>query len=283
MSLLDRIRVCQRWKPDDYRPFVVGSDQVGWVRHESARRLAAYDRVFRVGDQSVRLHPALGSAQARTEAVAEVLDRFRDRGEFPNWRNEPYPVLNRWGAAPLMTIERAAAPLFGVRGFGVHLNGYQRSDSGLRLWVGRRSRHKPTGAGKLDNLVAGGQPAGISVRENLVKECAEEADLSRAMAERAIPVGAVSYITERDEGLRNDVLFCYDLPLPEDFEPRNTDGEVEAFYLWPIGRVMEALAETDDFKFNVALVNIDFLVRHGFVTAADPDYLDILHGLRLPE
>ncbi len=107
--------------------------------------------------------------------------------------------------------------------------------------------------------------------------------MSRAMAERAIPVGAVSYITERDEGLRNDVLFCYDLPLPEDFEPRNTDGEVEAFYLWPIGRVMEALAETDDFKFNVALVNIDFLVRHGYVTASDPDYLDILHGLRVPE
>jgi hypothetical protein len=86
---------------------------------------------------------------------------------------------------------------------------------------------------------------------------------------------------ENEEGVRNDVLFVYDLALPTDFVPRNTDGEIEEFYLWPVERVIETLASGDAFKFNVALVVIDFLVRRGLLPPEDPDYLEIVHGLRL--
>jgi hypothetical protein len=41
------------------------------------------------------------------------------------------------------------------------------------------------------------------------------------------------------------------------------------------------LTETDDFKFNVALVNIDFLVRRGYLSPDEPGYVDIVEGLRL--
>ena len=59
----------------------------------------------------------------------------------------------------------------------------------------------------------------------------------------------------------------------------NTDGEVEDFYLWPIERVMETVRESDAFKFNCALVVVDFLVRRGYIAADDPDYSDIVEGL----
>jgi hypothetical protein len=36
----------------------------------------------------------------------------------------------------------------------------------------------------------------------------------------------------------------------------------------------------DDFKFNCSLVVIDFLIRHGVITPADPDYFDLVTGLR---
>ena len=39
--------------------------------------------------------------------------------------------------------------------------------------------HKPTFPGELDNTVAGGQPAGIGLHDNLIKECAEEASIPR--------------------------------------------------------------------------------------------------------
>jgi hypothetical protein len=68
---------------------------------------------------------------------------------------------------------------------------------------------------------------------------------------------------DRDEGLRRDVLHCYDLMLPADFLPRPADGEVDAFELWPLARVVETVRTTNDFKFNVNLVLIDLFGRLG--------------------
>ena len=59
----------------------------------------------------------------------------------------------------------------------------------------------------------------------------------------------------------------------------NEDGEVDAFMLWPIERVLETIRDTDQFKFNSALVIIDFLVRHGYINSDDPDYVAIVAGL----
>jgi hypothetical protein len=44
-------------------------------------------------------------------------------------------------------------------------------------------------------------------------------------------------------------------------------------------RVVETVRDSDAFKFNCALVVIDFLVRHGYIAADDPDYSDIVEGL----
>ena len=118
--------------------------------------------------------------------------------------------------------------------------------------------------------------------ENVIKECAEEADLPEALSAKAVPVGAISYIVERPEGLRRDILFNYDLELPADVTPANTDGEVEAFHRWPLARVVETVRDTDDFKFNCALVVMDFLIRHGHLPPEDPAYLDLQMGLRRP-
>ncbi len=279
MAFLDRIDECRRFDPKRYRPFSVAGIAVGLVGHDFARRLKDFPGVFAVSDSGVQLSARLADVHARTAAVAEVLATLRARGEVPGWRDEPYPVTTAFAAPPLLTIERAAVPLFGVMGFGVHVNGVVGEGESLRMWIGRRSRTKPTGAGKLDQVVAGGQPAGVSLADNLVKECAEEAAIPPEIARRAVPVGAVSYRTERPEGLRRDVLFNYDLALPEDFTPRNTDGEVEAFHLWPIVRVAETARDGDDFKFNCALVVIDFLIRRGLIAPDRPDYAELLKGL----
>ena len=283
MSLLDRIEDCRRWRPEGYRPFVVAGEPLGRVEHDFARRLADFPKVFHVGGQAVELDERLKDFDSRSEAVAEVLAQLRDEGLIAGWRDEPYPVVRRWGEAPRLQIERAAVPKLGTRGFGVHLNGYRRGPEGLEMWVGRRSRSKPTGPGKLDQMVAGGQPHGIGIRDNMIKECEEEAGLEAETASQVVPVGAISYRCERPEGLRDDLLYCYDLELPADFEPRNTDGEVAAFYLWPVRKVAEVLESSDEFKFNCALVCIDFLIRHGELTPEHPDYEGLLHGLRLPD
>ncbi len=281
MSLIDRLDECARFSPEAYRPFNVAGLQVGRIRHEFAERLQAYPDVFVVGDDEVGLFASLREPENRTKAVAGVLEDLRGQSLFVGWRDEHYPVSESYYASPLLTIERAAVPSFGTMGYGVHLNGYVRKNDGLHMWIGKRSMQKQTGPGKLDQMVAGGLPVGIAIWDNLIKECGEEAGMPLQLAGTAIPVGTVSYLTERKEGLRHDVLFNYDIALPGDFKPIPTDGEVDDFYLWPIRDVMQRIRDTDDFKFNAALVIIDFAVRHGVLTPDDPDYIVIAEAIRL--
>lgn len=279
MSLVDRIRDCARFEPGRYRPFIVGGAAVGRINEAVAGLLRPFADVFDVTEDAVTMNEGFKHPGQRTEAMAGVLEVLRGGGHISGWRDEAYPVGSAFSAPALLTMERAAVPLFGVKGYGVHVNGFVRDGAEIKMWIGKRSPDKPTGPGKLDQIVAGGQPAGVSLSDNVIKECEEEAGIPAALAATARPVGTVSYITEREEGLRDDVLFNYDLELPTDFEPANTDGEVEGFFLWPMARVMDTLAKGDDFKFNCALVVIDFLVRWGFITPEDPDYIEIVQGV----
>jgi 8-oxo-dGTP pyrophosphatase MutT (NUDIX family) len=149
------------------------------------------------------------------------------------------------------------------------------------LWVATRSASKPTWPGRLDHLVAGGQPASLSLRENLLKECGEEAGIPGSLASRARPVGVVSYSSLSDEGgAKRDVLFVFDLELPTDFVPRPCDGEVERFDLLPLPAAAALVARSGRFKDNCNLVLADFFVRHGVLKPDDAGYLELVAGLR---
>jgi 8-oxo-dGTP pyrophosphatase MutT (NUDIX family) len=127
-------------------------------------------------------------------------------------------------------VERAAASLLGIRAYGVHINGYTTAPDGTQqLWVAKRSKLKPTFPGKLDHLVAGGLPAGIPPMECVIKECGEEASIPPELARMSRPVGIITYNANYQGCCKRDVLFCYDLELPVDFEPVPDDGEVECF------------------------------------------------------
>ncbi|MEN8132899.1 MAG: DUF4743 domain-containing protein, partial [Pseudomonadota bacterium] len=179
-----------------------------------------------------------------------------------------------------LLMDRASAPYFGLRAFGQHLNGYVRDKGEIKMWLGRRAHTKWNDPNKLDNMVAGGLPYGIGLHENLAKECWEEAAIPEGLAERAIPTGAITYCAETDKGLKPDVIYCYDLELPRGFIPRCTDGEVEEFVLWSLDRVAQIVRDTEEVKRNCNLVIIDFLIRHGFITPADEDYLELVSSLR---
>ena len=282
MSYLDRIKACHFWQPENYRPFILEGDSrpLGWVTHAFAKRLKDFPDTFLVSDAGVALPARYGDFETRSAVLEAALRRLYAAGEIPKWRGEDYGIARRWGAPPLFRMERGAVPLFGVLAFGVHVNGYVLGEEGMRLWVGKRAKHKAVAPGKLDHLVAGGQPLGLSLMENVVKEAGEEASVPPDIAERARPVGALRYICERSEGLRNDVVFCFDLELPANFQPRPDDDEVESFSLWSMPEVLQRLKETDDFKFNVALVNLHFALRHGHLNPdSEPAYQQIVEGL----
>ena len=181
------------------------------------------------------------------------------------WRAEAFDVRAQPAGPSLATVDRGALPLLGIEAVGVHLNGLVQRDDGLYLWVGRRAANKKLDPGKLDHIVAGGVPAGLTAAETLLKEAAEEAGLPANLVAGAAQCATIQYAMERPEGLRRDRLHCYDLYLPETFAPRPVDGEVASFELWPMPRVVQTVRDTDQFKFNVNLVLIDLFVRLGLI------------------
>jgi 8-oxo-dGTP pyrophosphatase MutT (NUDIX family) len=279
MSFLDRIRALNTYDLSGYRVLRIAGKQVGFVKHAFATILTRWPDVFCVEQTAVSLAPALDNPEKRSAAVNEVLLKLRREGVIEGWRNELYPVNRFYGEPPYLLMERAAIPFFGIRAYGVHMNGFIRTGNTVSMWLGHRSQNKSNEPDKLDQLVAGGQPAGIGLKTNLIKECWEEASIPVSLAERAVSVGAISYCWETSQGLRPDVIFTFDLELPPDFIPVNQDGEVQDFLLLPIEKVIETVCTSNRFKANCALVVIDFLIRHGFISPEHPDYLKILRGL----
>jgi 8-oxo-dGTP pyrophosphatase MutT (NUDIX family) len=263
-GFVHHLRACNNARlPGDRLPFRIGSAQVGWLKPAFAEAVAGFSGVNAETDG---LTLADG---ARLPAIARALS---EAGYF-RWRREDFDVRAEPEGEVLARLDRGALPSFGVMAEGVHVNGLVRRPDGAHVWVARRALNKLLDPGKLDHIVAGGVPAGLTPAETLVKEAGEEAAIPASLAVCAIPVACIAYAMERPEGLRRDRLHCYDLELPDDFSPRAADGEVEAFELWPVARVMQAVRDTDDFKFNVNLVLIDLFLRENLLAGREADEL----------
>ncbi len=258
-KLLSHIAACHTATlPGARLPFFVGARQVGFLEPDFARRLAGATPEIVADRRRVVLAPAAAGRLNEIAAQAGIAAR----GEDFDVRESPESEV-------LAVLDRGALPAFGVIGVGAHLNGLVERADGLHLWVGKRAADKKLDPGKLDHLVAGGVPAGLTPAETLVKEAAEEAGLPEALAAQARQVGRFAYNMERAEGLRRDVIFAFDLVLPEHFAPVPVDGEVECFELWPIERAYAEVAGTQNFKFNVNLVLIDLFIRRGLIIGDD--------------
>ncbi|GAV87056.1 hypothetical protein CFOL_v3_30482 [Cephalotus follicularis] len=109
------------------------------------------------------------------------------------------------------------------------------------------------------------KPHGISCGKNMIiKECEEEAGIPRSISSSVLPVGVVSYMDIDDYRYKRDVLFCYDLKLPEGFVPHNQVRAISNFKLISATHIANVIRRAEFFKPNCSLVIIDFLFRHGF-------------------
>ena len=281
MSFLDRIHACNHYDLSKFVPFIVDTHVIGWVRTSFAPHLESAPDIFNVTDTSVGFNKTLSTPADRSTALAEIAAVWAQTGIIQKLRKEIYPARKSWSGPEYFRLDRALAPIFGVRAYGVHLNGFVEKPDGYFMWIGKRSADRRIEPNKFDNMVAGGQPADLSLMENLIKESAEEANLPPALAAKSSPVGTISYCFENEVGLKPDTLFCYDLRVPSNFTPNNQDGEIADFRLMSINEALALIREGDSFKFNVSLVILDFAIRHGVLSPDDePEYEAILCGLR---
>ena len=232
-------------KPVDAWRFFLGADPLGWVQSQHVPfLLRALPGVGSVpGGLCWDVHKRSPAQRSQDLALAAIA--LRDQGLIRGWRDECYSY---WGAIShdpdvaqpeWFRLERAAFRFFGLRSHAVHVNGF--TEDGF-VWCGRRSLTKPTDPGMLDNIAAGGLPVGESLQLCGVREMAEEAGLSEALALTAVANGQVTTCRSVTRGWHHETLWVYNLVVPADVQPVNQDGEVAEFTLLSPQQVVQAIA-----------------------------------------
>jgi len=260
------ITAARRFDASAHRPFLIGAEQVGWIRESDVPLLVRWPDVFEIRAAQVMLAPAFDSVDLRSAALASVIGALAADGCIPGWRNETYAIRNAFDAPPLAYIERAASRFFGTMTYAVHLNGVvEYADGGApQLWIARRSDTKATDPGMLDNVVAGGIGWGFGIGETIVKECWEEAGIPAEIATRAVAGRTAHVLQSLPEGTQAEQIFIYDLALPADFAPRNQDGEVGEHRLARIDEVASWIEE-GAMTVDASLATLDCLLRRRWI------------------
>ena len=175
MSFADRIRHCNSYDPARAMPLWAGGIGSAGCAATTPRCCARHRQGVRRSKLTAPAVAAKATADTVSRAVDEVVEELVAERRMPKWRNETFDVAPRWGERPMFRLDRGAVPFFGVRAYGVHVNGYRRDGDRYSLWIGRRAANKQVAPGKLDNLVAGGIGNGYGAAATLAKEAEEEA------------------------------------------------------------------------------------------------------------
>lgn len=247
--------------------FHVDGRRVGSVAHAHLDVLRAWPQWIALDAHGVHL---LVGPRQRSRALATINARLRELGLIRAWRNELFGLIDPGNGATLATFERASARFWGTPTLGAHCNGYvvDRDGRPSHLWIARRSLHKATDPGLLDNLIGGGVPHGQTPLQTVLREGWEEAGLSRSEMRRARRGRVIQVDSDVPEGRMVEQIHVFDLELPHGLVPRNQDGEVSEIRLLDVAKVAECAAN-GAMTVDATLVTLDFLLRSRLLPEAE--------------
>jgi 8-oxo-dGTP pyrophosphatase MutT (NUDIX family) len=186
--------------------------------------------------------------------LAECL---RVKNLIHGWRNEEYAFIDEFSHEKFR-LERSVFRTFGMHSRAIHVNGFTEHQT---VWLAKRSPHKQTDPGKLDNLTAGGIAADETIQICALRELWEEAGIPHTHLKKLNPI---SFIRVRrlipHEGLHHETLYTFDLPMSDELLPMNQDGEVSEFINMSFNEAVD-LVLTDELTPDAAAVTADFLLR----------------------
>jgi isopentenyldiphosphate isomerase len=294
-SILELTRLNNNFNPEIHKvvPFYLDTVNIGVIPENVFIQLKKYNKTFKrrlrpfsITSRRVTFSEYIDTYEKKSQVMEDLLIYWRDNDTFDclkGWRNEVYPIFDA-NHEIAFRIERSGIALFGFRAYGCHINGYVEDSKThqLKMWIAQRSFKKQTFPGKLDNIVAGGVSFPFNPTETAIKECLEEASIPNEISTQIVPCGAVTYISVEKRGISTDSQYVFDLKLPDSYQPKPLDNEVEGFYLMDFKEIIERL-KNNEFKVNSGIVIIDFMIRHGILThTMEENYLEILSNIHRP-
>lgn len=230
--------------PPEMVRWYCGAQALGLLTPIRAAWLVQHLPACQVLDSALVWDAAQWSAAQRSSVLQATLLAAREQGLLTGWRNERFSFWEAGCTNPdpareaLLQVERAGFRFLGMLSHAVHVNGFLPDG---RVWCGQRALSKATDPGMLDNITAGGLPAGEGVHDCLQRELAEEAGLHALQGVVVQAAGTVRTARLEPQGWHDEILHVYNLTLQSHFTPVNQDGEVAAFHCLQAQEVLAAI------------------------------------------
>lgn len=242
----------QHLPPAGALPLVIQGAVAGWIMPRAVQAIEPLAGV-EVHPESVTLTPHALALDALLALVAETLQAA---GCLRSWRGELLDVVGE--GRRLGGMERGAFRPLGLLTRAVHLNAWTPRGE---LWIARRSATKSTDPGMWDTLAGGLAASGETLDEALLRESYEEAGLEAGMLSGRSELRLVSRLHKRlPEGYQVEDALVSDCELADEVNPRNLDGEVDAFETAGTDALWELL-KADAFTVEAEWVVLDSLLR----------------------
>ena len=240
--------------------------------------------------------------QKRTEEFEHATNHMLSSGTISHKHSDMYPVSafvdsstssnanNDKKNDVLALVNRSTSPYLGIDSVGVHLHCYvcrpeqkslhKKLNSVINnqiegVWLAKRASTKSHHPNYWDPTVAGGQPAALSLHENIIKEAHEEAGVPSEWLSKDTPSSDIIFsdhtkdfltiTTSKPDGtcMKRSLYYSFDLQVPHDWSPTPVDGEVSAFKLYSMRELEEELLNGDSLRPAMRAVLLDFMMRHG--------------------
>ncbi|KAF1994402.1 hypothetical protein P154DRAFT_527115 [Amniculicola lignicola CBS 123094] len=261
----------------DYYYFMVEGfpEPLGYV-HISTVEAFPWPSFWKIDHENRFLNMSEGSTRIdRTKAMDTTL-RQAFEGEDAVIRrtlyNEYLPVRSNSGEY-MLDMDLAGVDLFGIVTAGVMLTAYVRTPQGPKYWVQRRSAFKPTFPNMLDTTVGSNLASGERPIDKVVLRALEEASIPEAYTRaNIVACGTLTYqMVETNDGRpgsQSHTQYVYEMELAPNVipKPSSLNNEVQKFELMGLDEVLQSLI-AGEFKPNIGLTWVAYLVRHGMVNA----------------
>jgi len=247
--------------------------------------------------------------EQRTSAFEHVTNHLISAGVISRKHSDLYPIFpfvmpsasggsEDYIKVVLAHINRNTAPYLGIDNVGVHLHCYvceheqTAGDDSCNninnkkppikgLWLQKRAPTKSHHPNCWDPTAAGGQPADLSLVDNVAKEAQEEAGVppdwilrnDSSNTTNASPDilfsdhthDPLTITTAKPDGtcLKRSLYYSCDLQVPRDWTPIPVDGEVSEFKLYSMQEMEEELRFGNSVRPAMRAVLLDFMMRHG--------------------
>ena len=235
---------------------MLNQHRAGWLEAHIAEELSKFSHLWKIENNTIALQGNHLALQLQLAA-----EHLRKLGLILGWRNENYGIYAEDECGnidldhALGLLERASFRRFGLVSRAVHINAYYPDGS---ICLGKRAKTKGIDPNKLDNMAAGGIPFDESIYDCAIRELEEEANVPANLAREIQFINSIHIKRNELDGTHNEIVYCFDLALPEHFVPHNRDGEVAEFFRLNQSDVLAHLAEM---TWDAGRVTAEFLLR----------------------